>query len=368
MRPTVIVFALLAVLLAGVAAYLVKLYLDQQAQPGVVATEPTAPVGVTKILVAARAINPGEVLSEVDIRWVDWPQALLEERYIQESEFSVPTGDEPSTDTAPIARTGGNNGAQTTGGEAAQPAAQADVTVVGAVARRRILINEPISPDALIRRGDRGVGAAVVTPGMRAISIQISESSAAAGFIMPGDFVDVVLTANIRSAVDANKSGLSRFDFPDGDTIINYTSESVLENVKVLAIDQSMNQNTAEQGPARVGRTATIEVTPNDAGRLLIASQLGQLTLTLRSLVKEPQTAETQAATEDPFYFTSDTSSSRTLAAITNYMSKAGQPVMPKPKVEEPVAPPPPPPVDSTGGTVRVNRGGNVQEQSIGQQ
>jgi Flp pilus assembly protein CpaB len=89
MRPTVIVFALLAVLLAGVAAYLVNLYLQQQAQPVATSTEPTAPVGVTKILVAARNVNPGEVLTEVDIRWVDWPQALLEDRYIQESEFGA---------------------------------------------------------------------------------------------------------------------------------------------------------------------------------------------------------------------------------------------------------------------------------------
>jgi pilus assembly protein CpaB len=200
---------------------------------------------------------------------------------------------------------------------------------------------------------------------MRAMSISISETSAAGGFIMPGDYVDVVLTANIRSAVDSNKAAVTRFDFPDGDTIINFTSETVLENVKVLAIDQSLGQNTTEQGPAKVGRTATLEVTPHDASRLLIASQLGNLTLTLRSIVTEPETAESKAAAEDPFFFTSDTSSSRTLAAITNYMSKAGQP-MPKPKVEEPQAAPPAPPVEA-GGTIRINRGGNIQEQSVGQ-
>lgn len=364
MRPTVIVFALLALVLAGVAAYLVKLYLDQQAQP-VVAAAPTGPAGVIKILVASRNINPGEVLSEVDILWVDWPQALFQDRYIQESEFVVPTGDNPSSETAPIART---SAAPIVGAEPGETAVPADTRVVGAVARRRIMANEPISPEALIQRGDRGIGAAVITPGMRALSIPISETSAAGGFIMPGDYVDVVLTANIRSAVDTNKSGLSRFDFPDGDTIINYASETVLENVKVLAIDQSLSQNSAEQGPARIGRTATLEVTPNNAARLLIASNMGSLTLTLRSIVKEQETAESIAAANDPFYFTSDTSSSRILAAITNYMSKAGQPVIPKPKPEvtvevmEPVAPMP---VDTNSGTIRINRGGNIQEQSI---
>ena len=68
------------------------------------------------------------------------------------------------------------------------------MAVIGAVARRRILANEPISPDQLIRRGDRSVGAAVVSPGMRAVSIGISASTGAGGFIAPGDYVDILLS------------------------------------------------------------------------------------------------------------------------------------------------------------------------------
>jgi Flp pilus assembly protein CpaB len=190
-----------------------------------------------------------------------------------------------------------------------------------------------------------------------------SISESAGRFIMPGDYVDVVLTANIRSAVDASKQP-HPLRFPGWRHHLNYTSEVVLEH-EVLAIDQSMSEH-GRTGPGQVGRTAALEVTPNDAGRLLIASNGSvdpDLAQPCRNCRPRRHWLRRRTHSISPPYIEQSHS-----CGDHNYMSKADQPVMPKPKVEEPVAPPPPQPVvESTGGSVRVNRGGNIQEQGIGQ-
>src|SRR6185295_2724132 len=84
------------------------------------------------------------------------------------------------------------------GDTSAKSSGPADNAIIGAVARRRIFANEPISPDQLIQRGDRSIGSAVVAPGMRAVSIGISAASASGGFIAPGDYVDVMLSIEFK--------------------------------------------------------------------------------------------------------------------------------------------------------------------------
>src|SRR5262245_17794624 len=87
MRQSVIMLAVIAFILAGAAAFLVKVFLEKQSQPVVVQQEETRPQGVSKILVASRNINPGEILSSKDVTWAEWPKALVEDRMILESEF-----------------------------------------------------------------------------------------------------------------------------------------------------------------------------------------------------------------------------------------------------------------------------------------
>src|SRR4030095_6618913 len=195
MRPSVIMLAVIAFVLAGAAAFLVKVFLEKQAQP--VAVQEEKPKGVAKALGASRIINLGEILSSKDVTWAEWPKSLVEERMIDENEFVVPSATVPPTQVGVVVRTEeGDTAKKVEGGEEKQSAnsGPADSAVVGAVARRRIFANEPISPDQLIQRGDRSIGAAAVAPGMRAVSIGINAASASGGFIAPGDYVDVMLS------------------------------------------------------------------------------------------------------------------------------------------------------------------------------
>jgi pilus assembly protein CpaB len=355
MRPSVIMLAVIALVLAGAAAFLVKVFLERQSHPVEVVQE-AKPKGVVKVLVAGRTINPGEILSQKDVTWAEWPKALVEDRMIEESEFVVPSATVPPTQVGVIVRPeDGDTGAKSKKKDAkngAQPAAAtasattpADNAVVGAVARRRILANEPISPDQLIQRGDHSVGSAVVSPGMRAVSIAISAQTASGGFIAPGDYVDVMLSIQHDiSQIDENgkkaPAGTPAM-LPDGDTMVKYSTETVLRNIKVLAIDQSLGRN-AEEGPADVGKTATLEVSPHDAEKLLTAGQLGSLTLVLRSMVVDQSSQDEIDAFEDPFNFTTDVATSRAVSAFHTTSSLYGY---------------------GGGSYVRVNRGGTISQE-----
>src|SRR5512147_1105082 len=97
MRPSVIMLAVIAFVLAGAAAFLVKVFLERQSHPVAAQEEPARPTGVVKVLVAGRTINPGEILSTKDVTWAEWPKSLVEDRMIEESEFVVPSETVPPT-------------------------------------------------------------------------------------------------------------------------------------------------------------------------------------------------------------------------------------------------------------------------------
>ncbi|HET6157406.1 MAG TPA: Flp pilus assembly protein CpaB [Dongiaceae bacterium] len=336
--------AVIAFVLAGAAAFLVKVFLERQSHPVVV--EEHKPTGIVKVLVAGRQINPGEILEPKDVTWAEWPKALVEERMIEESEFVVPSAEVPPTQVGIVVRdeSSGKDAKKVKEGEGeAASSGPADVAVVGAVARRRILANEPISPDQLIRRGDRSVGSAVVSPGMRAVSIGISAASGAGGFIAPGDYVDVMLSIQFDGFIDGSGKKLPEgipAGLPDGDQLVKVSTETVLRNVKVLAIDQSLGRKE-EQGPADVGKTATLEVSLADTEKLLTATKLGSLALVLRSMVMEPSPQDEVDAFEDPFNFTTDVATSRAMSALNTTSSLYGY----------------------RSNAVRVNRGGTISQE-----
>lgn len=345
MRPSVIMLAVIAIVLAGAAAFLVKVFLEKQAQPVVVQEE--KPTGIANVLVASRTINPGEILSSKDVTWAEWPKALVEDRMIDENEFVVPSATVAPTQVGLVVRTESvAQPANAEGGEAPQQSAQtgpADTAIIGAVARRRILANEPISPDQLIQRGDKSIGSAVVSPGMRAVSIGISPASASGGFIAPGDYVDVMLSIEWKGGTDEYGNKLpegAALTLPDGDQMVKVTTETVLRNVKVLAIDQSLGRS-AEEGPADVGKTATLEVSLADTEKLLTATKLGGIALVLRSMVVEASPQDDVDAFEDPFNFTTDVATSRAFGAMHTTSSLYGY----------------------RGDSVRVNRGGSISQE-----
>ncbi|HUH09071.1 MAG TPA: Flp pilus assembly protein CpaB, partial [Brevundimonas sp.] len=141
---------------------------------------------------------------------------------------------------------------------------------IGATVREPILAGEPIVSRKIVRAGESGYMAAYLEPGMRAMAIRVTVETAAGGFILPGDRVDVLLTREANLGAGVTEGGASK-----------YTSSTVMQNIKVLAIDQSTRAGDDEQ--AVVGATATLEIGPRDAEALALAKSEGDLSLVLRS-------------------------------------------------------------------------------------
>ncbi|HSO42062.1 MAG TPA: Flp pilus assembly protein CpaB [Rhodospirillales bacterium] len=143
--------------------------------------------------------------------------------------------------------------------------------LAGAVARTRLFAGEPITRSRVVHKGDQGFLAAVLDPSHRAVSIPVDAVSGIAGFIFPGDMVDVLLTFNRTVQNEGSDDSSTR-----------YFSETLLNRVRVLAIDQTVD--SGEKGAAQVVSTATLEVTPKQAEKIAIAMQIGSLSLSLHSL------------------------------------------------------------------------------------
>ncbi|HWK00096.1 MAG TPA: Flp pilus assembly protein CpaB, partial [Xanthobacteraceae bacterium] len=147
----------------------------------------------------------------------------------------------------------------------------------GAIARAPFVAGEPIREQKMIRANGSGFMSAILSPGMRAISTDISPETGVGGFILPNDHVDVLLTRR-----DQEKQKISGGD--------GFTSETILRNVRVLAIDQTVEEKNGQK--VVVGKTATIELTPRQTEILALSRQRGTLSLALRALAenKEPKT------------------------------------------------------------------------------
>ena len=133
-----------------------------------------------------------------------------------------------------------------------------------------LVAGEPVREAKLIKAGGSGFMAAILPSGMRAISTEISPETGAGGFILPNDRVDVILSRRDREA--EKRAGIDV-----------HTSEIILSNIRVLAIDQTVEEKNGQR--VVVGKTATLELAPRQAETLALSRQLGSLTLALRSLV-----------------------------------------------------------------------------------
>lgn len=150
---------------------------------------------------------------------------------------------------------------------------------INALARVSLTAGETLTRDKVIMAGDSGVMAALLKPGMRAVTARISVDTAAGGFIQPGDRVDIIL----REAFDVIRNPSD--DVQSGGIIRKeiYVAKTLFENVKILAIDQTFTSGP-ENGAALPGSTATFELSQTDAELLQEAIGYGDLTLTLRGV------------------------------------------------------------------------------------
>ena len=154
--------------------------------------------------------------------------------------------------------------------------------IVGAVVRRRLDQGTTIPRDAVVKPGDSGFLAAVLQPGMQAITIGVTAVSGAGGLIYPGDRVDVILTQTFPQSAAPGPSDQHRFG-----------AEPVVQNVRVLAIDQQLQTN-ASPTVGKLAQTVTVEVSPQQAEGVVLASKLGDLSLSIRSLLQSAEKPEQQ--------------------------------------------------------------------------
>lgn len=236
MSPVRLIILIGAAIAAIAAAFLVRNLVDATpSQPVQSTVVETVEVSETKVLVAARDLMIGDVVTVDDLEWADWPEDNVVEGYLTE-------GSSP----------------------------EAIEEWAGTVVRIPMFELEPILKKKLVAKGDTGTMAALVTPGMRAISVEISTESASGGFILPNDYVDVIMTYQMT------------FVGPDGAPAEQTTSETILQNVRVLAIDQIHTKDSETEGPYQVGNTATLEVNNKEAELIALAERKGRLTLSLR--------------------------------------------------------------------------------------
>lgn len=261
MKPVVLILSVVAVLAAVATAFLAQRWVagQQSARQGA-----TPPAVAAEVLVVARDVAAGVPLGEDDMRYENWPAGAAQRFVVR------------------------------------QPGEDSKARFVGMVARRALAEGEPL-PQAAVTRPDAGVLAGLLEPGMRAVSVAISNASAVSGFIVPGDRVDVVLAADFQRT-DQESVG-------KGGPIVRFAAETVLRDVKVLAIDQQMGR--AKDGAAIQGKTATIAVTSKQAEMMIAAGMMGQLSLVLR-----PQGSADTAVESAPF--TADIEASRAMRALTD--------------------------------------------------
>ena len=242
MRPRTLILFLVALILAGGTAILVRSWLAQQRT--VEQAAPSAPPAAPQksVLVARGPIARGQILKPVDYAWQPWPEGGIDRAYIVAG-------------TKPIE------------------------AFAGWVARDPFVPGEPITEAKIVAPGSRGFLAAVLNPGMRAVSVPVTRTSGISGFVFPGDQVDILITHSFPT-----KGG-------DGDAVQRKAAETILHDVRVLAVDQKLE---SKGGEPVVAQTATLEVTPKQSEIIAVATEMGKLSLSLRSLV--PSATEESAA------------------------------------------------------------------------
>ncbi|HEV2598331.1 Flp pilus assembly protein CpaB [Sphingopyxis sp.] len=199
------------------------------------------------ILVATRQLPVGTIIGPDSFRFQPWPKELVEKAYFLKDKTDVNT-------------------------------------LVGTVVRYPITAGQPLTQGALVHPDDRGFLAAALGPGMRAVTVKVSQEQGVAGFVFPGDRVDVLLAQTIEV-----KEGSS---YPDEQL---FTAETIVRNVRVLATDQRYDaEDETGKTPVRTFGSVTLEATPELAERIAVAQSMGKLSLALRPLAES--TGELEAA------------------------------------------------------------------------
>lgn len=227
MRMRDIIGLIFAVIAAIGIAYLTRMFLTSDAKP-----QETAQVSTQqRILVAAKDLRVGSRLQGMDLQWVEWPSGSLSSSYVQEGTTKMED-------------------------------------VVGSIVRQPVTQGEPLTAGDFLKPGDRSVLSAVVSPNMRAISVDVTAASSSSGLIQPGDYVDLIHT----------------FSVPDPNTRQDvYQATTVANSLKVLAVDRQLDSESKVEGATQkpIPKTITLEVTPSQAEDIAAAKSRGEGTMSL---------------------------------------------------------------------------------------
>jgi len=241
MRARTLLLLLVALILAGGTTMMARVWLASQRQAPAEAAPIAVPMPAKSVLIARSPIQRGQLLKPDDLAWETWPEGGIDKNYVL---IGTKTPESYS----------------------------------GWVARQPISAGEPLAEAKIIAPGNRGFLAAVLRPGKRAVTVPVSTTSGIAGFVFPGDQIDLIVTYSVQEA--------PRPGSQPGPMIDHKISETVLRDIRVIAIDQKLD---AKAGEANANlKTATLEVTPKESEIIALASDMGKLSLSLRSLVPGP--------------------------------------------------------------------------------
>lgn len=260
MRARTLLFLLLAVGAASLAAVFARGWMSAQQAAFNNKGEPAQVVAATEVLVASHPIPAGTFIKADDLTWQVWPEGKLAEGYVAKSQGSIDA-------------------------------------FLGAVVKSGFATGEPITETRVAKPGDRGFLAAVLSPNTRAVAIAVTTTSGVSGFVLPGDHVDV-LVGHVLPGQGTEKR------------TINVT-ETALEDLRVIAVDQTTNDQSAG---AVLAKTVTFEATPKQAEILSLIEQMGKVSLSLRSLAVAQESAATREMPVRRHSYTVDSEASALLS------------------------------------------------------
>ncbi|WP_340312974.1 Flp pilus assembly protein CpaB [Rhizorhabdus argentea] len=322
---------IMALVMAGISAVVVRGMFggksEAEAAPMMAAPQPTGP----EVAVAVRPLPVGTIIGPESFRYQRWPAELVNKTYYIKGESDL-------------------------------------ASLNGSVVRYAVTAGAPVTQGALVKPGDRGFLAAALGPGMRAVTISVSAQSGVAGFVFPGDRVDLMLTQEVPGG---------------GEGPPLKAAETIIRNIRVLAADQRTDKTVDEQGKTIVANTSsvTLEATPKIAEKIAVAQTIGQLSLSLRSIaddkaeleeriasgeVKLPADADPKAERQMLLEIASrpiDTDTTYTVGADVSRYQRSSVPAKPSGSASStPVANAAAP----AGPVVRVARGNNVTASTVG--
>jgi pilus assembly protein CpaB len=248
MEPKKIALLAGALIIAVTAAFLARSMFTDGGAPSADAAAMPNPAEMPHVLVATKSLPVGTIVGPDAYRFQPWPKELVEEAYYIQGKSD-------------------------------------DAKLVGSVVRTAISAGQPMTMGSLIQPGDRGFLAAALAPGMRAVTVPVSVQSSVAGFIFPGDRVDLMLTQSVAGG---------------GDGAPLKVSETILRNLRVLATDQRTNALGEDGRPVvQTYSNVTVEVTPRMAEKVSVAQTIGAISLSLRSIADSNQELEEALASGD---------------------------------------------------------------------